>query len=558
MHHDDRLDTVLRHRPAGAAAARIQLRQLLDLLGTLPSEARGDLVDAAYLRLSELTEAIPADELAAMMDDPGLRLRSPRLVARLAQESAPAAAAAIRTARLAPQEWLDLIPALPPRARGFLRQRRDLGDDAERLLAALGIHDRGLPPGPASSTTATAPTTSDAVFNPSAAEGIAALVRRIEAFRKTRQPAEPANDRSSAPRLPLDEEPARRRSEAQAFDFACDAAGRITWSDPGVAPMMVGRELLTEHNPAGVPLAHAIRRIQPIRGGRVQLDGAPAIAGDWQVDAAPWFDPVGGRLLGWHGRFRRAPAPTPPTIPAAHAEADRIRQLLHELRTPINAIQGYAEAMQQGLFGPILHDYRALSAAIAADAARILAGFEELERLARLDSGALELEPGEADFAGIVRRTAAHLDSHTAGRGAGFDCEIDSGPMRVPLAEPEAERIAWRLLATLAGAAGPGEILRLRLRLRRGMARLTVRLPQVLAVKSDDELFRAGTGGPGSGLSTGSFGVGFALRLVAAEARAAGGGLERRGDRLRLEIVGLTRPAAPHSDTDRAQGHSVA
>jgi hypothetical protein len=555
MHHDDRLHTVLRHRPAGAAAAHTQLRQLLDLLGTLPSAARGDFVDAGYLRLSELSAAVSADELAAMIVDPGLRLRSPRLVAHLAERSAPVAAAAIRAGDLTHQEWLDLIPALPLRARGFLRQRRDLGEDAERLLAALGIHDRGLPPGPAA-----APVTAstDAAIDPSPAEGIAALVRRIEAFRKTRQPAEPANDRSSAPRLPLGEEPVRRRSEAQAFDFACDAAGRVTWSDPGVAPMVVGRELLAEHDGAALPVVEAIRRVQPIRGARLRLDGAPAIAGEWQVDAAPWFDPVGGRLLGWHGRFRRAPAPSAPPQPSAHGQADRIRQLLHELRTPVNAIQGYAEAMQQGLFGPILHEYRALSAAIAADAARILAGFDELERLARLDSGALELEPGEADFAGIVRRTAAHLDSHISGRGSGFDCEIESGPLPVPLAEVEAERIAWRLLATLAGAAGPGETLRLRLRLRHGKARLTVRLPATLAKKSDAELFRAGVGGSAAGLSAGSFGVGFALRLAAAEARAAGGGLERRGDRLRLELAGLTRPVAPHSQARGVSGHDVA
>jgi two-component system, OmpR family, sensor kinase len=552
MHHDDRLNTVLRHRPAGAGAARTQLRQLLDLLGTLPNGARSNSVDAAYLRLSELTAEVEPHELATMIEDPGLRLRSPRLVAQLAQESAPVAAAAIRAGRLSPQEWLDLVPALPLRARGFMRQRRDLGEDAERLLAALGVHDRGLPPGPVPAAIA------EPAPDPSAAEGIAALVKRIEAFRKTRQPAEPANDRSSAPRLPLGEEPTRRRSEAQAFDFACDAGGRITWTDPGVAPMVVGRELLAEHDPAALPMIDAIRRLQPIRGARLRLDGASAIAGDWQVDAAPRFDPVGGRLLGWHGRFRRTPAPAAQSPSPADLEADRIRQLLHELRTPVNAIQGYSEAMQQGLFGPILHEYRALSAAIAADAARILAGFDELERLVRLDSGTLELEPGEADFAGIVRRTAAHLDNHTAGRGAGFDSEIDSGPLPVALAEPEAERIAWRLLATLAGAAGPEERLRLRLRRRRGMARLTVRLPATLAAKADAELFRAGVGGAGSGLSAGSFGTGFALRLVAAEARAAGGWLERRDDRLRLEIAGLTRQTVPHSQAGEAEGHTAA
>jgi two-component system, OmpR family, sensor kinase len=42
MHFDDRLATVLRLRAQGTALARIQYRQLLDLLGTQPSDARSD------------------------------------------------------------------------------------------------------------------------------------------------------------------------------------------------------------------------------------------------------------------------------------------------------------------------------------------------------------------------------------------------------------------------------------------------------------------------------------------------------------------------------------
>ena len=41
--------------------------------------------------------------------------------------------------------------------------------------------------------------------------------------------------------------------------------------------------------------------------------------------------------------------------------------------------------------------YRALAASIAGDAARMLSAFEELDRLAKLDSGAMELDPGETE-----------------------------------------------------------------------------------------------------------------------------------------------------------------
>jgi signal transduction histidine kinase len=133
------------------------------------------------------------------------------------------------------------------------------------------------------------------------------------------------------------------------------------------------------------PGANAVRLHQPFRAVPITLAGAPAIAGDWQVDAVPGSIRC-GRYIGHLGRLRR-PAPTaaaPATPPVKDSETDRLRQLLHELRTPVNAIQGFAEVIQQQLFGPTPHEYRALAAVVAADSAVMLAGFEELDRYARI------------------------------------------------------------------------------------------------------------------------------------------------------------------------------
>jgi two-component system OmpR family sensor kinase len=45
------------------------------------------------------------------------------------------------------------------------------------------------------------------------------------------------------------------------------------------------------------------------------------------------------------------------------------------------------------------------------------------------------------------------------------------------------------------------------------------------------------------------FGVGFALRLARAEARAGGGELLRKGDRLRLTLPGLTGASPGHTES---------
>jgi two-component system, OmpR family, sensor kinase len=561
MHFDDRLGTVLRLRADGMAVQRIQFRQLLDLLGTSPAEARGQALDAAYVRLTELADAIPAAERAAMVGDPGLRLRSPRLVAALAAGEPQVAAAALRRADLSDEQWLDLVPALPPAARVHLRGRGGLSLAVTNLLSRLGVNDRGLPP--VDATAAEPAANAEPGILPPMPEtgesaGIGAIVRRIEAYRRAKQVVEhaPVGD---SPRLPLGEEHVLHVSERPAaFDFATNAEGRIAWADPGVAPMLLGLRLGSELASGTKALVTALRRHQPLRGCAITLAGASAIAGDWQLDATPWFDPLSGHYLGHRGRMRRPGLVAESAPPAAanpvvrDSEADRIRQMLHELRTPVNAIQVGAEIIQQQLFGPTPHEYRALAASIAGDAARMLSAFEELERLAKLDSGAMDLEPGETDLVAVVSATVAQLAEHTRHRGSGFELRLDEPALAVGLARIEVERVVWRLLATLAGVSAPGEILKLRLRRRHGMVRLDIDLPTILALRDDETLFHAAAGSIPQVLSAGVFGVGFALRLARAEVETAGGKLHRKAEGLRLNLPGLTGTEADHTDRQSA------
>lgn len=560
MHFDDRLGTVLRLRADGTAVQRIQFRQLLDLLGTCPAEARGEQLDAAYVRLAELSSAVPLAERMKLAADPGLRLRSPRLVAALGHGEPRIAATVLRRAELSEEQWLDLIPALPPAARVHLRDRADLTPRVAALLARLGVNDRGLPAAAAESGEQPANDdlpASSAVLPPlpegHEPGGIGAIVKRIEAYRRAKQVVEPmaAND---SPRLPLGEEHVLDiPAECQAFDFATDAESRIAWADPGVAPMVLGLRLGGEQARGPRDLGSTLRRHQPIRGTPITIAGAPAIAGEWRLEASPWFDSLTGRYLGHRGRLRR-PAPAadastaPGLAPIRDSEADRIRQMLHELRTPVNAIQVGAEIIQQQLYGPTPHEYRALAAGIASDAARMLSAFEELERLAKLDSAAMDLEPGETDLGTVLGATIAQLGEHTRQRGSGFELKVEDPQTAVGLARIEVERLVWRLLATLAGVSAPGEVLGVRLRCKRDAVRLDLALPAALAAREDEDLFQAAAGSIPQVIAAGVFGVGFALRLARAEARAAGGKLDRKGDRLRLSLPGLTGSRAGHTD----------
>jgi hypothetical protein len=585
MFFDDRLATVLRHRAASEHAARTQFRQLLDLLGNRKYGRDESLIAAAWLRLAALAEMIPAAERAAMIREPGWRFRSTELAARLADDHPKVSAAALARADLRAEDWKELIPRLPVRARGFLRLRRDLPEDISALLEQLGVHDRGLPQPevqlPPEAMSDEPPVAAEPAGAPAGDEGeqeedildltetaeetepvatakpsgpkseIAALVERISQFRKGHETPQVSRDRS--PRLPLDEEPGIHRYAVTGFGFIADAAGRIEWAEEEVAPMVIGKRLLPPKKLGASnsrdPIIRAFSSCQPIERAEITLSGAPAIEGKWFIDAQPRFLGTSGRFHGYIGRFRR-PAPVDPQLTPAAREADRIRQLLHELRTPVNALQGFAEVIQQQLFGPAPNEYRALAANIAGDAARILAGFDELERLAKLEGGAMSLPEGESDLGPLVERMVDQLQQVLSPRMAGFDlAPLPDDPSCIAMAEEDAEALIWRLLATLASGCGAGEALTISLSNRDGVVRLQCALPAQLV--AEDDTFTAKAKSAANGLSAGLFGAGFSLRLARAEANAAGGDLVHENDRISLTIP--HRPAQPASSrTDTA------
>jgi two-component system, OmpR family, sensor kinase len=452
-----------------------------------------------------------------------------------------------------------------------LRQRRDLDPLVRRRLDQLGSFDRGLPPAAANDAAAPAQPAPkfEPLVEPVAASavpaevilapettaptrpGIGAIVERIEAYRRARQTID-HSAHGVAPRLPLGENHvlgAPRR--VRACDFATDVTGKIIWADPGAAPMLVGTTLSALGD---AQLTALLRSRQLLRAFAVGLPGSAAIAGVWQIDAAPRFDPLSGAFAGYHGRLRRTDG-AEATTATRETEADRVRQMLHELRTPVNAIQGFAEVIQQQLFGPTPHEYRAHAASIAGDAARILAAFEELERLARLESGVAVLGEGSADFAAILTQTIAQLEPHTRQRSVAFQIEGCTDQSAVAMAEADAQSLAWRLLATLGGAAAPGEQLSIVCHGANGSLQISFALPAALRAKTGGSLFEAGVGAVPQAISAGVFGVGFALRLARAEAAAAGGELTRVDDTLHLHLPGLTAAAARHSEGGATTGH---
>lgn len=557
MHFDDRLATVLRLVATSPAMARIQYRQLIDLLGReVQSATSSARHHAAMARLDVLNTMIPAAERAAILREPSTHLGNADLVASLTLAEPEVASAAIAAADLRETAWLSLIPSLPVRARGILRHRGGYGAKVEALLDRLGIGDRALPPAAPDPARAARPEL--IVLEGGAAKprrpvreepsnaGIGSIVRRIEAFRKSQGSPQDGSESDTHDREP---HTTRTRTAVLAFDFTTDTEGRVDWADGPLASGVIGGSLAELDEGPDDTVGSALRHHQPIRDVVVTLSGAPALAGSWRIDALPLFGGSRGAFQGYAGRLRRLAQAGAVAADSGFTQAGNMREILHELRTPANAIQVAAEIIQQQLYGPAPHEYRAMAAAIAGDTAQILAGFDELDRLVRLESGTLMLGAGECDLGPLVFETVSRLRAWTAPRGSGFSLPEQIPPMIVPLQREDAARLVWRLLAALAGVSAAGETIGLTFLNEAGKVLLDIDVPASLSQRLDEA---ADAGQPlelARSLSAGIFGIGFTLRLAAAEAAGAGGRILRQDGTFSLLLPGLTPAAATHTQT---------
>ncbi|GGD79761.1 ATP-binding protein [Croceicoccus mobilis] len=574
---DDRLRTVLAVSVDGERAALAQFRQLVDLLGSGGAVADGQLIASAFLRISVLSRRLPVAERVAILGEPGVRLRAATLVAQLCEGDERVAEAALNAADLDSHGWDAIVPMLanglrrraellrlnarrpgvaeadepadlseyepapPPAVTRGQEFAHDGGDElAEEILTADDMPTPAPAPAPEPShvsaeggtlPAARAPAVRTHAFGWRAAPrgdtrpgDIAGLVQRIEEYREHRatrgpedKPAEPV--REIEPTV-----------TAAIIDLRIDSDMRISWAGH-FAPMLKGLGLSPAEDASALideRSAAKLRRQQVVRGGAVTITASPAISGGWRLDAVPRFDTV-GRFLGHHARITRQPAKRDESDP----RGDEVRQALHELRTPLGALQGFAEIIQQQLFGPVPNRYRAQAADIAAESARLLAGLEEVERLVRMRGGKMAMPGGETALADLLGQLADQFAAIDQGSGAHFVLSAPGADVAIPVAEVEAEGMFWRLLATLSAAAQPGETLYMDLTAN-GQVELAVTLPASLRGTAlfNAEVGRSERGDPVLGM----LGAGFALRLVAAEARAAGGALSHDDEQVVIRL----------------------
>lgn len=536
---DSMIATILRQAPADHRASIAAWRQLSDILAQRGNQLGEDDIRRSLHALAVLRPRVPESVRRDCARAIARHGRFAPLVAFYANDVPAVSAAMLRDARLSETDWLALLPATGAMARSVLAGRSDLPQGVYRALASLGSASVALPQPAATVAEAVEPPagtndTAPAADTATAPSQISELVRRIDKFQSNRG------------------QPTTAQAPRAAFLFETGPDGVIHWVDGVTRGAVIGLSIAEaafggEPGTDGVA-AGAFRQRAEIINARMMLEGAAAEAGEWRFSALPWFDPATGQFRGYRASARRPLRNEMPYgRPAAQDSGDSIRQLIHELRSPLNAISGFAQIISGQMFGPVSQGYRAMAEKIVADAASVQAIIDDLETAARSGSPpAVEAESEVVDIGAVVSQVEADLKGVLADQRVDLSISRVGGPFLGLAGDANARRMIGRLLTALVDVSEPGAILvgQLVTESRHDdMLQLRIVRPATIRFATAADMLDPGFSPEGEAPGAAVLSLGFSLRLVDSLARGAGGRLDIGHNALTLHLPSATSNA---------------
>jgi signal transduction histidine kinase len=508
---DDRLLTVL-NQPAGDRHdSAVRWRQLVDLVARAGPNSASPVV----------AEALDSIRLESPNVEESLRAAAARAVAALplplgllecfAADRLAVSAPVLAAASLDAGQWRTLLAGADEETRRFVETLHPelAGREADEATEALV--DRAEP-----ELHVDPKATQPAAPSPSAGTSLSDVVARIERRRRSREQQAVPGAITAPPGAPA------------LFRWECGPSGDIAWIEGAPRGALIGRSIATARTQAGdgvdAEVARAFALRAPFRDALLSLPGDGLVSGEWKISGVPAFEPTDGRFAGYRGVAMRdlpPPSATPSVASEILADPDSLRELVHEIKTPLNAIIGFAEIIDGQFLGPADRRYRERAGDIVGQARLLLGAIDDLDFAAKIHS-VTEQQGRRADLAEQLESLAASLRELAEKRGVTL--EIVRGPRMSPCAiEPElADRLLYRLCLALVEHSESGERLRLSLEQTGDYCRFSISRPAALRSVGDEQLFDTRPVAAGEDLA---LGIGFALRLVRGLARIAGGDL---------------------------------
>jgi signal transduction histidine kinase len=120
-------------------------------------------------------------------------------------------------------------------------------------------------------------------------------------------------------------------------------------------------------------------------------------------------------------------------------KADLLSNVGHEFRTPLAAIAGNVELLQDEVAGPLSADQQAMMGQIQQGTDRLAHMVDYLLDFAQLDAGTFTFEMDQVDFTSLMREVASVFQPRAEAAGLTFELRLPDMPVPV---EMDARRIA--------------------------------------------------------------------------------------------------------------------
>jgi hypothetical protein len=483
---DDRLKTVLAQPAASPHDHAVRWRQLVELAARAPPDGDRALLDEAIRQISEHSSSV--DERvrsAAALAVAALPLPV-ALVSAFAADRLNVAAPILAGARLTASEWKDVAAAASEDCRAFISSMR------------VEQPERAAPP-PSADHSPHIPSISDVV----------ARIERLRQAREAPQVEDLATPESGeAPRL---------------FRWECNEAGEIEWVEGAPRGALVGRSIAQGGSIGGVnrTVERAFASRAPFHDGILEIPRDSAIGGGWKIGGIPAFDRANGRFAGYRGVAERLDGSGAASDPA---DPDALRELAHEIKTPLNAIIGFAEIITGEYLGPAGTAYRERASEIVAQARLLLNAIEDLDFAARIRATS-NGSTAETNLGELVERVVGILREGASERGVRIDGARSLGGITAAIQPEVAERLLLRMCDAVIARAEDGEHLRVTLDCDSAHCIASIARPHGLHDLSEEELF---------GTADDAMSPAFPLRLARGLAQTAGTALIASADRISL------------------------
>ena len=537
MRFDDRLNTVLAQPAANPHDRAVRWRQLVELLARV-SDLSSDPARQALIDIRSEAENVDQQVRAAAARAIARPQLPIELVSAFAADTVAVSAPVLAAVSFTPDEWQQLLEVSSADSRRFIRS----------------LHPQLAEPAPAPVPEPPAPPPQSAEPEPAAVEAepvagpepprlapptpreipsISEVLARIENLRQERQVSRPAPPAAEPAPAPVSRPSRQPESSAPLFRWECGPSGEIAWVEGVPRGALIGRSLASpgEHNGVDQRIQRAFAVRAPFRDALLSVSGDGPAAGEWMLSGVPAFEPSDGRFAGYRGVGLRSgeTAPKPAEIEREKLDEDALRELVHELKTPLNAIIGFAEIIDGQYLGPTENPYRERAAEIVTQARLLLSAIEDLDIAAQLRSSSAATD-ASTDLNALVTALTPEFKDRAGARGARFDSVLSRTPAICTLDRAVLERLMRRFCSALIDVAEVRERLSASIECDVGQCLVSVNRPEALRSLSEAQLFGR-DGEKGDVLASG-----FSLKLARGIAQTAGGDLRVSGDRLALVL----------------------